>query len=93
MIIVFFIEKLMAIGEDLLKKLRKKFEPSAMVRFRYRTNDIAVQTDKEGNAILLFIGKMDEEGTIRGDRYSRVMVRGKDGAVVKDHWDRKGRAT
>ncbi len=80
----------MALGEDLLKKLRKKFEPAAMVKFRYRTNDIAVQTDNEGNAVKMFIGKLKEDGMIRGDRYVRNIIKDREGKVIKDHWDRKG---
>ena len=83
----------MAIGEDLVKKLSRKFEPSTMVRFRYRTNDVAVETDDEGNAVRVFIGRSGPDGNIRGDRYARVVVKAKDGSIVKDHWDRKGKAT
>ena len=80
----------MALGEDLLKKLRKKFEPATMIQFRYRTNDISIQTDNEGNAVKMFIGKMKEDGMIRGDRYVRNIIKDREGRVIKDHWDRKG---
>ncbi|HWJ90824.1 MAG TPA: hypothetical protein VNR87_06915 [Flavisolibacter sp.] len=83
----------MSLSEDLLKKLKGKFQPSTIVQFRYRTNDIAVETDHEGNAMRLFIGKLKDDGMIRGDRYSRVIVKDREGAVIKDHWDRKGKAS
>lgn len=83
----------MNLSDDLIKKLQKKFEPFSTTQFRYRTNDIVVQTDGEGNAIRMFIGKMDEEGMIKGDRYSRVFKKDRAGNIIKDHWDKKGRAS
>jgi hypothetical protein len=84
----------MSISEDLIKKIRqKKFEPLTTSQFRYKTNDVVIQTDEEGNAVRMFIGKLSEEGMIRGDRYSRVLKKDKNGKIIKDHWDRKGRAS
>ena len=83
----------MGLSEDLIKKLKRKFEPSSTIQFRYRTNDVVVQSDEEGNAIRAFIGKADDEGMIKGDRYSRILLKDKEGKVIKDHWDRKGRAS
>jgi len=83
----------MNLSADLLKKLGRKYEPLTLVDFRYRNKDVAVQTDEEGNAIRMFIGKRNEEGMIKGDRYARKMIKDKNGAVIKDHWDRKGYAT
>ncbi len=36
-------------GESLLKKLAKKYEPSAMVSMRFRGADLRFKTDEEGN--------------------------------------------
>jgi hypothetical protein len=83
----------MSLGADILKKLNRKFEPSTTTQFRYRTNDVVVQADEEGNAIRAFIGKASEEGIGKGDRYSRVLKKDKDGKLIKDHWERKGRAS
>ena len=83
----------MKLSEDLLKKLNKQYEASATVPFRYRNNDIVVRTDKEGNAVQAFIGKAGEDGTIRGDRYSRSMIRDREGKLIKDFWERKGKAS
>ena len=85
--------KFMSLSEDLIKKLRGKFDSSTLARFRFRSSDVAVQTDEEGNAIRAFIGKANEEGTIKGDRYSRTLKKDKEGRIIKDHWERKGRAT
>ena len=83
----------MPLGEDLVKKLSKKFEPSTMVTMRYKSYDLAFKTDEEGNAIQLFMGKADEEGNIRGDRYARTLKYDREGNRIKDHWERKGKAT
>lgn len=81
----------MKIGEQLLKKLNKTYEPSAMVPLHFRGYDIALKTDEEGNPILMFIGKANEQGKIKGDRYARRLLKDAEGKVLKDHWDYKGR--
>lgn len=81
----------MNIGENLLKKLNKKYEPSTMVDLKFRGYDIVLKTDDDGNPILMFIGRADESGIIKGDRYARRLLKDKDGKVVKDHWDYKGK--
>jgi hypothetical protein len=83
----------MALSDDLIKKLKRKFDPSTTSQFRYRTNDVVVQADEEGNAIRAFIGKANDEGIIKGDRYSRTLKKDKEGNIIKDHWERKGRAS
>ena len=79
------------IGEPLLKKLSKLYEPSAMVHQKFKSYDLAFKTDEEGNPVLLFIGKADREGNIKGDQYTRRLLKDKTGNVIKDHWDYKGR--
>ena len=81
----------MKLSDDLLKKLGRKHEPSTMIHTKFRGNDIAFKTDEEGNAVQLFIGKLKEDGTIKGDRYARILKHDKDGKLFKDHWDRKGK--
>jgi hypothetical protein len=81
----------MKLGDELLKKLNKKYEPSAMVNISFRRYDLAVKTDEEGNPIVLFIGKEKENGNIKGDRYARRLLKDKDGKIIKDHWDYKGK--
>jgi len=83
----------MPLGDDLINKLKKKFGPSTTSRFRYRANDVVVQTDAEGNAIRMFIGKANQEGKIKGDRYSRTIKKDREGNIIKDHWERKGKAS
>ena len=41
--------------------------------------------------ILLFIGKRQIIGKIKGERYARNLLKDSDGKVIKDHWDNKGK--
>lgn len=81
----------MKIGDTLLKKLNKKYEPGTMVSMKFKEYDMAMKTDEEGNPILLFIGKKREDGMIKGDRYARRLLKDTNGVVIKDHWDYKGK--
>lgn len=83
----------MALSEDLQLKLRKRFEPSAVVSMRYKGNDVSIKTDEEGNAVVLFIGNKNHSGKITGTRYTRTFKRDNAGVVIKDHWDLKGKAS
>jgi len=83
----------MALNDDLIKTLRKSYEPAAMISMCFKGNDIAFKTDKDGNAVLLFIGKLKEDGTIKGERYARTLKYDKEGKIIKDHWELKGKAT
>jgi hypothetical protein len=83
----------MKLGDDLQKKLGKVYEPSAFIRMKFRGNDIAFKTDDKGNAVLLFLGKANAEGEIKGSRYARVLKYDTKGNKIKDHWELKGKAT
>ena len=83
----------MKLGDRLLLLLKKKYEISSFITMRYKGNDLSFKTDEHGNPILLFIGKMNEEGIVKGDRYARRLITDKNGIVIKDHWDYKGKAT
>ena len=83
----------MALNEDLQKKLAKKFDPSTMIEMKHKNYDLLFKTDAEGNAVLLFIGKKTEHGTIKGERYARTLKKDREGKVFKDHWELKGKAT
>ena len=79
------------IGEPLLKKLNKQYEASSIVQLKFKNYDLAIKTDEEGNPVLLFIGKANAEGAIKGDRYARRLLKDKTGKVIKDHWNYKGK--
>jgi hypothetical protein len=38
-------------------------------------------------------GKLKEDGTIKGERYARTLKYDKEGKIIKDHWELKGKAT
>lgn len=80
----------MALGEAILKIVSKKYPASSFIEHRFQRYDLGFKTDEDGNAIVLFMGKRDEAGTIRGRRYARRLVRDSNGNIVKDHWDDKG---
>jgi hypothetical protein len=86
-------KKPIKLGEPVLKVLNKKYEPSTIVSLKVKGYDLAMKTDNEGNPILLFIGKMDEKGNVKGDRFARTLKKDQEGKIVKDHWDLKGKAT
>jgi hypothetical protein len=82
----------MALGAAILKIINKKYPPSSFIERRFQRYDLGFKTDDEGNAVVLFMGKKDESGQIRGRRYARRLVHDKDGNIIKDHWDDKGPA-
>ena len=81
----------MKIGDKLLKVLNKKYAPEQMINQRFERYDISFKTDQEGNPILLFIGTTGMGGKINGERFTRVLKKDKDGQILKDHWDAKGK--
>lgn len=87
------IHNFMALSETLIKKINRRFEPSGWVSLKFGSKDISLQTDEEGNAVKMFIGKRNEEGLIKGERYACNIIKDRDGKIIKDHWDRKGWAS
>ena len=81
----------MKIGADLQKVLTKTYPPDKMIRQRFGRYDLAFKTDEEGRPVLLFMGKADEAGRIKGDHFVRHLQKDKDGTLVKNHWDNKGK--
>lgn len=81
------------LGNPILKILNKIYAPSAMVEVKFKSYDLTFKTDEEGRPILLFLGKRDSRGNIKGERYARRLVVDAGGKVIKDHWDHKGKAT
>ena len=83
----------MALSEDLIKKLAKSYPPGELTDLKFRGNDLTVKADEAGRAILLFIGRRQDDGHIRGERYARRLVFDESGNAVKDHWELKGKST
>ncbi|MBE9464237.1 hypothetical protein ACFP1I_06415 [Dyadobacter subterraneus] len=78
-------------GDKLLKEINKKYTPSTTIPLKFGRYDMVVKTNDEGYAILLFIGKADEDGIIKGNRFTRVLIKDSNGNTIKDHWDHKGK--
>lgn len=83
----------MIIGEELQKLLNKTYEPSTLIEMPFKRYDLAFKTDEIGRPILLFMGKKDEKGNIKGERFARRLKTGPNGEVIKDHWENKGPAS
>jgi len=83
----------MKLGEPIMKILNRLYEPSSMVETKVKGYDLVFKTDEAGRAVLLFMGKKDTSGTVKGERYVRRLKLDKDGLIVKDHWDHKGKAS
>jgi hypothetical protein len=83
----------MKLGEEILKQLNKLYAPSTTLKIRFKSYDIIIKTNEAGEAIQAFVGKLTDEGTIKGDRYARTLKYDRDGIKIKDHWERKGRAS
>jgi hypothetical protein len=79
------------IKPPLLKILSAHYEPSSLIEKPFGRYDLVFKTDEAGRAILLFMGKKDLTGKIKGERYARRLVIDANGKVVKDHWDHKGK--
>ena len=80
----------MPLAKAIIKILEKKYEPSSFIEQRFKGYDIGFKTDDEGNPVLLFLGQKTAEGSIKGQRFARRMVKDKNGKLLKDHWDDKG---
>ena len=83
----------MKLSDELIKKLGKIYEPSAMINMEFKGKDLAVKTDEEGRPILLFIGELTSAGTIKGERYARRLAFDREGKLIKDHWELKGKSS
>ena len=80
----------MKIGVELKKILDKTYAPEQMISQRFGRFDLTFKTDEKGNAIVLFIGKADKNGKIKGERFTRNLKTDQMGKI-KDHWDNKGK--
>ena len=61
----------MELEEPVLKILRKKYQPSSLIETHYNKYDLAFKTDREGDAIVLYMGRKDDKGQLRGERFTR----------------------
>jgi hypothetical protein len=82
----------MKLNIDLQAKLRKQYEPNFLIEIKFKGRDVIFRTDAEGNPNLLFVGEKKSDGKIKGERYVRTLKKDKNGMIIKDHWDRKGKS-
>lgn len=81
----------MVLGNEILKILNKVYEPNRFVEMKFKRYDIGFKTDDAGRPIMLFIGQLDDNGKIKGERFTRRLKFDATGNVLKDHWDNKGK--
>jgi len=72
----------MKLGPPLVELLEKIYQADVLIQIKFERYDLAFKTDAAGQPILLFIGKKDAQGRIRGERFVRQ---------PKGHWDNKGK--
>lgn len=83
----------MELKEPVLKVLNKIYEADSLVEKPFKKYHMAFRTDEMGRPVLLFLGQKDVAGKIKGERFSRRLKTDKDGKILKDHWEHKGKAT
>lgn len=83
----------MDLGEQILKILNKRYEPSAFIETKFMRYDLAFKTDRDGLPVVAFLGRKDEKGNIRGERFTRRLKQLLNGTIIKEHWEHKGKAT
>ena len=83
----------MDLGEQILKILNKKYEPSSLIETKFQRYDLAFKTDRDGLPVVAFLGRKDEQGNIRGERFARRLKQLLNGTIVKEYWEYKGNAT
>ena len=83
----------MRLSPELIQLLSKTYEPDSMINMKFKAFDLAFKTNDAGDPELLFLGKLDENGKIKGSRYVRTLKKNQEGITFKDHWELKGKAT
>lgn len=75
-------------------KLERIYAPDATIADAYHGKDLTIVTNDKGQAVTLFIGKRNADGSIAGDRYVRRLQYEPDGVTIrKSHWDLKGKVS
>ncbi|MGB4399726.1 MAG: hypothetical protein WBJ10_10165 [Daejeonella sp.] len=83
----------MELKEPVLKVLNKVYEPDSLIEKPFKRIYMAFKTDAMGRPVLLFLGERVADGKIKGERFTRRLKMDKDGKVIKDHWEHKGKAS
>ena len=80
----------MDLGEQILKILNKRYDPSSFIETRYQRYDLSFKTDRDGLPVVAFLGRKDEKGKICGERFARRLRQLLNGTIIKQHWEYKG---
>lgn len=83
----------MELKEPVLKVLNQVYEPESLIEKPLKKRHMAFKTDEIGRPVLLFLGQKVSDGRIKGERFTRRIKTDKNGKVIKDHWEHKGKAT
>ena len=80
----------MELHETIRKMLSRKYEPSSLIVTRYDRYDIAIKTDRDGDPMVCLMGRKDEKGEVKGERFTRRLKQTANGKIIKDRWEHKG---
>jgi hypothetical protein len=83
----------MELQEPIRKILNKKYEPSSLIVTRCERYDIAIKTDRDGDPMVLLMGQKDDQGQVKGERFTRRLKQTLDGHIIKDRWEHKGQTS
>jgi hypothetical protein len=83
----------MKLSSELIKLLGRLYDPDSIVNLKFNGLDATIKTNSDGQAVLLFLGKMNDAGSVKGSRYVRTFKKDEEGKILKDHWELKGKAT
>lgn len=80
----------MELHETIRKMLNKKYAPSSLIVTRYDRYDIAIKTDRDGDPMVCLMGRKNEKGEVKGERFTRRLKQTANGNIIKDRWEHKG---
>ena len=81
----------MPLNPKLEKIVAKIYPADETIHNQYNGKDFTLKTNENGEAVTLFIGKRNEDGTISGERYVRNFKTDSKTGERTSHWDLKGR--
>lgn len=80
------------LSKQLEEKLNLTYEAFTKIQDVFRDNEITFITNKQGEAITLFIGKRREDGLFIADRFVRTIKRMDGSPKIKySYWEFKGK--
>ena len=75
-------------------KLARIYSPDTTIAETFRGKDLTIITNDKGQAVTVFIGKRQADGSIAGERFVRRLQYEADGITIrKSHWELKGKVS